>query len=123
MTPDREKRLRELSMLIAIEKNQATRTALSAELRSLLQQSRADTKAEGHDPQVIFREPSQRQFRIIELVAQGLKNREIADHLGISQKVVKNYLGDIFERTGMTNRLELALWYTARSQGRQWKRR
>ena len=69
-----------------------------------------------------FREPSRRQLRLIKLVAQGLKNREIADKLGISHKVVKNYLGKIYEKIGVNGRLELALWYTARVHQRQWRR-
>lgn len=68
-----------------------------------------------------FRE-SRRELRLIKLVAQGLKNREIADKLGISHKVVKNYLGKVYEKIGVNGRLELALWYTARVYQRQWKR-
>lgn len=123
MTVDREKRLRELFMLISIAKDQETLDALAAELRGLVQQAVADRITQESHSREAIKEPSQRQLRIIELVAQGLKNREIADRLGVSQKVVKNYLGDIFEKTGMTSRLELALWYTARTQGRRWKGR
>jgi DNA-binding NarL/FixJ family response regulator len=56
------------------------------------------------------------QQRIIVLVAQGLKNCEIATEIGISVNVVKNYLQAIYDRTGMSNRVELALWYEARLQ-------
>lgn len=54
------------------------------------------------------------QQRIIVLVAQGLKNCEIAKEIGISVNVVKNYLQTIYDRIGMSNRVELALWYEAR---------
>ena len=60
------------------------------------------------------RKPSQRQQRIIELVAQGLKNREIAKVLGIGEKVVRNYLSAIYDKIGVHNRVELALWFEAR---------
>jgi DNA-binding CsgD family transcriptional regulator len=60
------------------------------------------------------RKPSQRQQRIIELVAQGLKNREIAKVLGIGEKVVRNYLSAIYDKIGVNNRVELALWFEAR---------
>ena len=46
--------------------------------------------------------PSVRQLRVIELVAQGLKNREIAEKLGISHGVVKNYLRNIHHKIGLT---------------------
>ena len=60
------------------------------------------------------RNPSPRQQHIIELVAKGLKNREIAKKLGLSQHVVRNYLGIIYDKVGVSNRVELALWYEAR---------
>ncbi|MBV9572467.1 MAG: helix-turn-helix transcriptional regulator [Acidobacteriales bacterium] len=60
------------------------------------------------------RKPSQREHRVIELVAQGLKNREVADAIGTTEHVVKNYLRDIYDKLGLWNRVELALWYEAR---------
>lgn len=60
------------------------------------------------------RKPSRRQGRVIELVAQGLKNREIATELGIGEHVVRNYLSAIYDKIGVSNRVELALWHEAR---------
>jgi len=60
--------------------------------------------------------PSRRQLRVIELVAQGFTNKEIAEELGISEHVVRNYLGKIYDKIGVSNRVELALWYWARRQ-------
>jgi DNA-binding NarL/FixJ family response regulator len=60
------------------------------------------------------RKPSQRQLRVIQLVAQGFKNREIAGKLGIGEHVVRNYLSKIYDKIGVSNRVELALWYEAR---------
>jgi DNA-binding NarL/FixJ family response regulator len=62
---------------------------------------------------------SSRQQRVIELGAQGLKNREVAENIGTSQFVVKNYLGVIFDKLGFWNRVELALWYEARRHENQ----
>ena len=59
------------------------------------------------------RKPSPRQQRVIELVAEGLKNRDVAKKLGI-EHVVRNYLGIIYDKIGLSNRVELALWYEAR---------
>lgn len=60
------------------------------------------------------RTPSPQQQRVIELVAEGLTNREVASKLGIDRHVVRNYLGMIYDKVGLSNRVELALWYEAR---------
>jgi DNA-binding NarL/FixJ family response regulator len=60
------------------------------------------------------RVPSPRQQQVIELVAQGLKNKEVANLIGTSEHVVKNHLRAIFDKLGFWNRVELALWYEAR---------
>ena len=57
---------------------------------------------------------SVRQQRVIEFVAQGFKNHEIATELGIGVHVVRNYLSAIYDKVGVSNRVELALWYEAR---------
>jgi DNA-binding NarL/FixJ family response regulator len=60
------------------------------------------------------RVPSERESRVIELVAQGLKNKEVADEIGTTEHFVKNYLRVIYDKLGLWNRVELALWYEAR---------
>lgn len=60
------------------------------------------------------RSPSEREQRVIELVAQGLKNCEVARSIGTTEHVVKNYLRVIYDKLGLWNRVELALWYEAR---------
>ena len=60
------------------------------------------------------RVPNEREQRVIELVAQGLKNREVASEIGTTEHVVKNYLRVIYDKLGLWNRVELALWYEAR---------
>ena len=60
------------------------------------------------------RTPNEREHRIIELVAEGLKNREVANAIGTTEHVVKNYLRVIYDKLGLWNRVELALWYEAR---------
>ena len=63
------------------------------------------------------RTPSEREQRVIELVARGLKNKEVADEIGTTEHVVKNYLRVIYDKLGLWNRVELALWYEARKHG------
>jgi DNA-binding NarL/FixJ family response regulator len=60
------------------------------------------------------RVPSEREQRVIQLVAQGLKNREVAEVIGTTEHVVKNYLRVIYDKLGLWNRVELALWYESR---------
>jgi DNA-binding NarL/FixJ family response regulator len=60
------------------------------------------------------RVPSEREQRVIQLVAQGMKNREVAREIGTTEHVVKNYLRVIYDKLGLWNRVELALWYESR---------
>lgn len=50
---------------------------------------------------------SKRQHDVVRCVAEGLTNREIAQRLKLSEHTVKNYLIIIFERLGVSNRVEL----------------
>jgi DNA-binding NarL/FixJ family response regulator len=50
---------------------------------------------------------SRRERDVVTYLVEGRTNREIADALGISQHTVKNYLFKIFEKLGMSNRVEL----------------
>jgi DNA-binding NarL/FixJ family response regulator len=63
--------------------------------------------------------PSQREYRIIALVAEGFKNKEVADALGTTEHTVKNYLRAIYDKLGLWNRVELALWFEARKHEQQ----
>ena len=44
------------------------------------------------------------------LIVQGCKNREIAMRLKTTEQVIKNYLRSIYDKTGVSDRLELALF-------------
>jgi two-component system nitrate/nitrite response regulator NarP len=52
---------------------------------------------------------SPRETELVQLVRQGLRNRDIADRLGITEGTVKVYLHSVFEKTGVANRTELAI--------------
>jgi len=53
---------------------------------------------------------SDRELRIIAAIVQGYKNREIAMQLITSEQVIKNALRNIFDKIGVSDRLELALF-------------
>src|SRR5271170_6506533 len=52
---------------------------------------------------------SQREREIVVLVAQGFKNKEMAEKMFISEQTVKNHLHNVFDKLGVSDRLELAL--------------
>ena len=53
---------------------------------------------------------SQREREIIVLIAQGYKNKEIAEKMFITEQTVKNHLHNVFDKVGVSDRLELALY-------------
>jgi two-component system, NarL family, nitrate/nitrite response regulator NarL len=53
---------------------------------------------------------SDREMEIVQLVAQGFGNREIGEKLFISEQTVKNHVHNIFDKLGLSARLELALY-------------
>lgn len=53
---------------------------------------------------------SQREREIVSFVAQGYKNKEMAEKMFISEQTVKNHLHNIFDKLGVSDRLELALY-------------
>jgi DNA-binding CsgD family transcriptional regulator len=50
---------------------------------------------------------SKRELEIVDSVAEGLSNRKIAERLGLSQHTVKNYLFKVFDKLGVSSRVEL----------------
>src|SRR5437667_7393062 len=53
---------------------------------------------------------SKREREIVVLVAHGFKNKEMAEKMFISEQTVKNHLHNIFDKLGVSDRLELALY-------------
>jgi DNA-binding NarL/FixJ family response regulator len=51
-----------------------------------------------------------KELKIVALIVQGCKNKEIAMRLGTTEQVIKNYLRSIYDKTGVSDRLELALF-------------
>ncbi len=54
---------------------------------------------------------SSRELEIVEAVASGLSNKEIAEKLFISEGTVKNYISSILEKEGLSHRTQLAVYY------------
>lgn len=60
---------------------------------------------------------SRREEQVVNLVCQGLTNRAIALQLSLSEHTVKNYLFRIFDRLGLSSRVELVLYGSTRAVG------
>jgi DNA-binding NarL/FixJ family response regulator len=69
--------------------------------RVLLDAQRAST----HAPQL-----SGRETEVLELLATGLANKQIARRLGITERTVKAHLTSVFQALGVTDRTQAALW-------------
>ena len=50
---------------------------------------------------------SKREMEVVRSLAEGLTNREIAERLGLSQHTIKNYLFRVFDKLGVSSRVEL----------------
>ena len=59
---------------------------------------------------------SKREEEVAALVTDGFTNREVADRLHLSESTVKNYIFKIFEKLGISTRVELVLYILGQSQ-------
>jgi two-component system, NarL family, response regulator DevR len=54
---------------------------------------------------------SAQERRVLALVAEGKTNKEIAEQMGLSDKTVKNYLSNVFEKLKINRRSQAAVMY------------
>jgi len=60
-----------------------------------------------------------REQQVVALVADGLSNRGVAGELGLSEHTIKKYLFRIFDKVGVSTRVELVLYAVSRGTPRQ----
>jgi two-component system, NarL family, nitrate/nitrite response regulator NarL len=65
------------------------------------------TRPTGSRPKVQL---TPKESLIVSCVTQGMKNKEIAVKVGTTEQVVKNYLRKVYDKLGVADRLELALF-------------
>ena len=53
---------------------------------------------------------SNREYEVLQLLAEGLFNKEIAYKLSISEKTVKNHVSNIFKKIGVSDRTQAAVY-------------
>jgi DNA-binding NarL/FixJ family response regulator len=66
-----------------------------------------NTRPSGARPKVQL---TPKESLIVSCVTQGMKNKEIATRVGTTEQVVKNYLRKVYDKLGVADRLELALY-------------
>jgi len=57
---------------------------------------------------------TKREEEVVRLVAEGMRNSEIARELHVAEHTVRNYLFRIFEKLGLSSRVELVLYSQTR---------
>ena len=50
------------------------------------------------------------ELKVVQLVARGLANREIAIQMNVSQRTIESHVSNMLGKTGLNNRTELARW-------------
>jgi DNA-binding NarL/FixJ family response regulator len=97
----------------AEEAKQAIRVLLQND-RYLPDESRLDENSSRQGSAEHFLSP--RQLEIMQLLAQGLSNKEIATILGITEGTIRVHLSAIFKAIKVSNRTEATLWYLLRQK-------
>lgn len=76
-----------------------------AKLPQYLSQASQSSQAEGQTPL------SDKEIELIQCVAQGLNNKEIAEVLHFSEGTIRNYLSSLLEKLNLRDRTQLAIYY------------
>ena len=82
--------------------------------RTLLDRRTVTRHRARHDDPTDGLTPS--ELRVIELIGEGMSNREIAERLGIVEKTVKNHITSVLAKMGLQRRTQVAAWVASRSR-------
>ncbi|KQY47560.1 response regulator transcription factor [Cellulomonas sp. Root137] len=80
--------------------------------RILLDERTVTRRKAGHDDPTESLTPS--ELRVIDLIGEGLSNREIAERLGVVEKTVKNHITSLLAKMGLQRRTQVAAWVASR---------
>ncbi len=85
--------------------------ALNQASRLMVHQPSKGGADSGHKIQVPFDvELTPTELRVVQFVARGMANREIAEELNVSQRTIESHVSNMLGKTGLHNRTELARW-------------
>lgn len=76
--------------------------------RTLLDERTVTRRRADHDDPTADLTPSER--RVLELIGDGLSNREIGERLGVAEKTVKNHITALLSKMGLQRRTQVAAW-------------
>lgn len=83
--------------------------------RTVLDRMRREHREAGPATETVGDDLSPRELEVLELVARGLDNNEIAAELCISPRTSKNHVSSILAKLGVTNRVQAAVYASRRS--------
>ena len=108
------KQVRSADLVGSVRKVAAGQSLLDPELtRRVMERLRAAAEPKDEGVEHL----SSQERRILDLIAEGLTNRQIADTLYLSEKTVKNYVSNLLAKLGMHRRTEAAVFAVRRRQG------
>ena len=110
------KDIRSAALVDAIRASAAGRTVQSAQaLRTAAQAAAAPVT--GNAPASPDADLTYRERQVLDLIADGLTNREIGERLGLAEKTVKNYVSGLLAKLGMVRRTQAAVYGAERRRG------
>ncbi|GCD21598.1 LuxR family transcriptional regulator [Cellulomonas algicola] len=80
--------------------------------RTLLDERTVTRRKAGHEDPTENLTPS--ELRVLDLIGEGLSNREIAERLGVAEKTVKNHITSLLAKMGLQRRTQVAAWVASR---------
>lgn len=66
-------------------------------------------------PELVVRRLTGRQTHLLDLVAKGYTNQEIAGATFVAEKTAKNYVTELLNTLGFSNRTQLGVWWAVRN--------
>ena len=80
--------------------------------RTLLDERTITRRRADHEDPTADLTPSER--KVLDLIGEGMSNREIAERLGVAEKTVKNHITSLLSKMGLQRRTQVAAWVAGR---------